>query len=177
VADQYVYDAERKRRVGARQRCDVDVALLGRRAAIRIDRNELRAAPLRFLCARPEVQARRDRIAAPDDDEAAVLELLDVHADRGADDRGPSRLAGGRADRAIEKRCAQAMEEATIHRRALEQPHRSRVAVRKDRLRAVARPGDRLEALCDLVERLVPRDAREAALALGADAAHREAQP
>ncbi len=53
-------------------------------------------APRRFAsCARrPEVQVGNDRIAAPDQDQPAVLELLDVGPHRRADGRDPAGLAG-----------------------------------------------------------------------------------
>ncbi len=149
------------------------VALGRRGAAVRVDRDEPRAAPLRFLRARPEVHVGRDRIAAPDQDQPAVLELLEVHAEGSADGRGPAGLAGGRTDRAVEQRRAQPMEEAAVHRAVLQQAHRAGVAVRQDGLRAVGRRGDVREPVGDGRERLVPRDAREAAFALATDAAHR----
>ena len=65
------------------------------------------------------------------------------------------------------------MEEAAVHRPVLQKAHRAGVAVGHDRLRAVGRAGDVAEARGDLVERLVPRDAREASFALAADPAHR----
>ena len=148
------------------------LALFRGGAAVRIDRDELRAAPLGFLRLHPEMQVGGHGIAAPDDDELAVAVLLDVHADRGADHGGPARLAGRGADRAVEERGAQAMEEAPVHRGVLQQPHGAGVAVGEDRLRAVGAAGDRGEALGDDVERVVPGDALEAAFALGAHAAH-----
>ena len=127
LGDQHVHQAERERGVGARQERDVLVALFGRLAAIRVDGDELRAAALRFLRARPQVQVGRDRVAAPDEDQAAVLELLDVGPDDGADRRDPAGLAGGRADGAVEQRRAEAMEEAAVHRAVLQEAHRARV--------------------------------------------------
>ncbi len=130
-------------------------------------------APLRLLHARPQVQVGDDRVAAPDQDQTAVLELLDVGAHRGADRRDPSRLAGRRTDRPVEQRRAEAMKEAPIHRAVLQQAHRSGVRVRQDGLRTVGRGGDRAESCRDRPERLVPGDALEAAGPLRADAAHR----
>jgi hypothetical protein len=177
LVDQHVHDPEGERRVGAGQQRDVLVALFRRRAAIRIDRDELRTAPLRFLRAGPEMQVRSDRVAAPDQDQPAVDVLLDVHADRRADYRSPSGLAGGRADRAVEQRRAETMEEAPIHRRALQKAHRARIAVGQYRLRSVTRCSDGTKALGDLAECLLPGDARKASFALRADPSHRMAQP
>ena len=173
LRDQHVHHAERERGVGARNERHVLVALFRGLAAIRVDGDELRAAALRFLRLPPEVQIGNDRIAAPDQDQPAVRELLDVRPHRRADGRDPAGLAGGRADGAVEQRRAEPVEEAAIHRAVLQEPHRSRVGVRDDRLRAVGRSGDRAEPGRDGVERLVPGDALEAAFALPAHASHR----
>ena len=172
--DQHVHDAERERGVGAGHQRDVLVAFLGGRAAIGIDRDELRAAPLGFLRARPEVQVRRDRVAAPDQDQPAVLVLLDVHPDRRADHRGPAGLAGGRADRAVEQRRAEPVEEAPVHRRVLQEAHRARVAVRAGSPAGRrSTPRSRRSASAIVSSASSQRDAREPALALAADAPHR----
>ena len=173
VGDQHMHEAERERAVGARQQRDVLVAFFGGRAAVRIDRDQLRAAPFGFLRAHPEMQVRRDRVAAPDQDQPAVLVLLDVHADRRADGGGPAGLAGRRADRAVEQRRAESMEEAAVHRRVLQEPHRAGVAVGKNGLRSGGRRRDGAEARGDRGQRLVPRDALETAFAFAADASHR----
>ena len=172
ICNQHVHDAVCQRRIGARQQRDVLVAFLRGRAAVRIDGDKPCAPPLCFLHPRPDVQVGRDRIAAPDDDESAVLELLAVHTDGRADDGIPADFAGGRADRPIEKRSAETVEEAPVHRRALDQTHRPAIAVRHDRLGPVARRRDRLELRGDLVERFVPPDTGKATLALAPDPTH-----
>ena len=171
--DQQMHHAKSERGVGSRQKRDVLMTLFGRRAAVGIDSHESCAAAFRFLDARPQMEIRRDRIAAPDQDQAAIFELLELHADRRTDHRNPSRFAGGRANRAIEQRGAEPMEETAVHRRALNESHRAAVAVRYDRLRSVARRGDRGEALGNLAQRFVPRYAREASFAFTTDPAHR----
>ena len=173
LGDQHVHQAVGECCVGAGHQRDVLVTLLGRRAAIRVDGDQPRTAALGFLRARPEVQVRRDRVAAPDQDQPAVLVLLDVHPDRRADHGAPASLAGGSADRAVEQRRAETVEEAPVHRAVLQIAHRARVAVGHDGLRTVGRGRDAGEARRNLVERLVPRDAGEAAFAFAAHAAHR----
>ena len=42
----------------------------------------------------PEVQVRRDRVAAPDQDQLALGEVLDVHAELAAIGRGQGLAAG-----------------------------------------------------------------------------------
>src|SRR5207245_719899 len=74
-----------------------------------------------------------------------------------------------------ERARAELVEEAEVHRPAGEHAVRARVVERQDRLRAVL--GDhRGEPLVDQVDRLGPRDAREAPLALGAHAPERRAE-
>ena len=96
---------------------------------------------------------------------------------RCADDRSPAGLAGRRANRAIEKRRAEAIEEAAIHRSVLEQAHRARVAVGQDCLRAVSRIGNSLELRGDRADGLIPRNAFELPLPLRANPFHRIEQP
>jgi hypothetical protein len=65
------------------------------------------------------------------------------------------------------------MEEAAIDRAALQEPHRTCVGVRQDRLRTVRRLHDPVEPMRDFVERGVPRDALELTAPLSTDATHR----
>ena len=169
--DQHVHHAQRQRRVGAWQQGDVLVALLGRQGTIGIDRDQGRTAALGLLRAHPEMQVGCDRIAAPDQDQFGVLELLEVGADRTADGIAITGGAGGGADGAIEQRGAQLVEKAQRHRFALHQAHGAAIAIRQDGLRVAF--CDWLQARCDGVEGLVPADAFEFALALAAHAAHR----
>ncbi len=68
------------------------------------------------------------------------------------------------------------MEEAAVHAGAIQQAHRSGVAVGQDGF-GPEFVGHRLQALGDGVERLVPGDPLEAAFAFGADALLRIQQP
>ena len=173
LGDQHVHHPERERGVGTRHQRQVLMAFFGGGASVRIDRDQFRAPPLRLLRPRPEVQVRHDRVAAPDQDQATVLELLDVGADRRADGGGPARLAGRRADRPVEQRRAEAVEEAAVHRAVLQESHRAGVRIGDDCLRSVARGRDGRKFRGDRVERLVPADPLEAAFALAADTLHR----
>src|SRR5205085_4278172 len=176
LRDERVHHAQRQCGIGSRQRCEVTMAFLSREAAVRIDRDERCPAALCFLDAAPQMQIGDDRIRAPDQNQLRVLELLEVGADRSADRRSVAFLAGGRTDRSVEKRRAQAVEEAPVHRRGLHEAHRSRVAVRQNRLRAVARRRDLPEALGDGIECVVPRNALETTAALRADSSQRMQQ-
>src|SRR6516164_1238792 len=65
------------------------------------------------------------------------------------------RFSGRRANRAIELRRTQPMEESTVHRPTIERTKRAAVGVRQNRLAAKLRR-NRTEARCDLVESLIP---------------------
>ena len=171
VRHQLVHQRQRQRPVGAGPQRQVDVALVGRLGAARVDADQLRPGALGGLGEGPEMQVRRDRMAAPDDDQPALGEMPHQHADLAAIG-GRQRVATGRgADGALELRGAQAVEEARRHALALQQAHRAGVAVGQDRLR-VAR-GDRLQPTGDVGQRLVPARRLEAARALRAHAAQR----
>ena len=172
--DQDMHQAQRQGRIGTGQQGDVLVAFLGRQRAVGIDGDQGRAIALGFLRAHPEVQIRSDRIAAPDDDQFRVLELLQVRADAGAHRVAVARGAGRGADGAVQQGRAQLVEKTRGHRFALHQAHGAAVAVWQDRLR-IAR-GDRFQAGRDGRQRLIPADALELAFALLAHAAQRGQQ-
>ena len=69
--DQHVHHAQGQGAIRAGHRRDVLMALLGGEAAIWIDRNQSRSAPLGFLRLAPKVKIRSDRVAAPEYDQAA----------------------------------------------------------------------------------------------------------
>ena len=147
---------ERERRIGTGPDRDPLVALIGRARAQRIDRDHARAALARLAHERPEMRIRRERVRSPQQHEIALGQTLRIGADTRADRHPHPHRAGHRADGAIEHRGAEQMEEALIHRAALDEPHRAGVRIRKNRLRSVCGAGDRAEPARDLVERLVP---------------------
>ena len=172
VAEDHVHHAQGQRGIGAGQQRQVLVRLLGRAGAEGIDRDQLRAPPPRLLDEGPQVDVRAHDVGAPGHDEPGIDHRLGVEA-HGLADR--DRDAGGAragADRAVEEARPQRAEEAAVHAAVREQPHVPGVGVGQDRLGTVG--GDHAaEARGDGVEGLVPRDAREAPLALGPDALHR----
>ncbi len=174
LGDQHVHHAERERAVGAGQRRDVLRALLRGQAAVGIDGDDLGAAPLGFLRARPEVQVRGDRVGAPDQDQPGILVVLRVHAVAAAEGRLDARLARGRTQGALQLRGAQLVEEAPVHRAVLQHAHGAGIAERQDGLRILG--GERLQARGDLIQRLVPADAPEFAAALRPGALERMQQ-
>src|ERR1022692_831525 len=175
IANQHVHEPKRERGVGSRQQGDVSVALFGGERAVGIDGDEPRPEALRLLRARPKMYARGNRVAAPENDELGLIGQLHVDSDSGAQG---DRMAGGAgrcADRAIQKTCAEPMEEALGHRLALHQPHGSGVAIGQDLLRIVR--GDGAEASRDRRDGFVPTDSLEAPFPLLANPAQRMQQP
>ena len=94
---------------------------------------------------------------------------------RAADRRLVAGDAGAGADGPVEQARAERVEEAAVHAAVGEQAHVAGVRVGQDRLRPVL-GGDRAQPLGDRAERLVPRDALEAPLALAAHAPQRVQQ-
>src|SRR5438067_1474105 len=82
--------------------------------------------------------------------------------------------AGARAEGAIGQRPAELVEEGPVHRAVLHHAQRAGVAARQSGLRVLGR--ERLQARRDFVERLLPADAAELALAFAPDALHRMEQ-
>ena len=80
------------------------------------------------------MQIARDRIAAPDDDELGFGEEFHLHAHFAAQRMRECLRPSGRANRAIELRCAQLVEKTRCHTLALRQTHRAGIAVRQDGL-------------------------------------------
>ena len=156
--EQHVHHRAGKRAVRARARRHVQVRLLGRRGAVRVDHDERGAALLRRHRVGHDVDLRVYRVAAPDHHQVGVLRrLAQIHAALGAHAGDPAgvgqRHADGRVPARILHRVAQPLDAV-----ALDEPHRSRVEVRPHRLGAVPRRALH-EGVGDAVERLVPADA------------------
>src|ERR1700744_874538 len=86
------------------------MAFFGSQRAVWVDRDQPGAASFGLLGARPEMQIRRDRIRAPDEDNFALLEKLREHAEARAIGVFHPRHAGSRADRPIQLRCTELVE-------------------------------------------------------------------
>src|SRR5439155_17902367 len=112
----------------------------------------------------------------PRDDQLGVLGLLGPDPRRRTEGADPGLGADAAAERtAIEQAGAEPVEEPEIHRAAGEESVRAGVVEGQNGLRTV-RGDDRAEPVVDDVERLRPRDALEASLALGARPAQRRLQ-
>ncbi len=150
------------------------MALFRRERTIGIDGDQLRTATLGFLRDGPEMHARRNRIAAPDENQLAVDKVFDVHADTSAVRVAQPRGAGARTDRAIEVGRAELVEEPCRHRFALDESHRASIAVGENCFGLACR--NRPQSRGDLVKRLIPTDWHELPAPLRSDALERMQQ-
>src|SRR5205823_1231386 len=137
--------------------------------APRIDGVELRALTARFHDKWPQVDVRAEDVRAPGDDQPRVPKLLRLGTVLESESLDETLPAGRGADSTVQLRRAEAVEKAPVHSAPVEKAHRPGIAVRQDRLRGPLTRNLR-QARGDGVERFLPRDALETALALGADA-------
>nr|WP_241493817.1 hypothetical protein [Burkholderia pseudomallei] len=175
LADQHVHDAKRERAVRARLQRDVLMAFFRRQRSIRINRDQARAATLRFLRACPKMQIGGNRIRAPYQDHFAFLEEFEMHPDAGAVRIAQPRCASRRANRSFEARCAELVEEALRDAFSLNQPHRSRIAVGNNGFRRS--PSNFGQALRHHSVCFVPTDRLEPPFPLPADPLERHREP
>ena len=129
----------------------------GRARLVWIDDDQAGAVAARLLHHRPQVDIVAVDVAAPGDDQLRELEIFRGGAQFLAIDKVPRHPARFRADGAIELAGAEAMKEAPVHRPVAKNPHRPRIAVWQNRLRAVL-IADLLQALRDRVQRFIPGD-------------------
>src|SRR5262249_26774358 len=108
---------------------------------------------------------RAENVRTPGDDEPGVPELLRLSRVANTQCRHGTCRACGCANSAVEPGRTETMEEAAVHARSLQKPQRAAVAVGQNGLRTKLL-GDRLEPDRNSVERFIPGDALEAALAL-----------
>ena len=175
-AEQHMHHAAGERAVGARPQDDLDVGLLHRVVVVDVDRRDARAALL--LGARGmghHVDLGVDGVGAPDHHEIADAHLARIDAGdlAGADGKADAGDVG--ADGGVEARVFLGVGEA-IDAVAHHDAHRAGVVIRPDRLGAELALA-LIEARGDLVQRLVPGDARELAGAFRSGAAQRIQQP
>ena len=161
--DDRPHHPDRQRGVGARQRAQMLVRHPRGAAAERIDHHEPRALLARVEQLSPQVRRRGERVPAPHQQIAGVRPLLRVHLGRDPVSHRGAHVAGGRADRALQVRGAESVHHAGGHDVPLDQPLRSHVAVRQDRLapELVARAQQPLRRD---VDRLLPGGAPEVAV-------------
>ena len=167
LADQHVHHAQGQGPVRARARHQVPVGLPGGRGAVGIDADHEGAPAPRPLHQRHHVDVGVRGVDAPEHDQVGVHHLLGVAADHRAERRLPARVGGADADRALEPRGPEGVEER-VAGAVLHEPEGAAVGERQERLRAPL-GDDPPPAVRDLVERLVPADRLEPPLALEPD--------
>ena len=134
VGDELVHQGQCQCGIGARAQGDVFVAFFGGFGFARVDAHQPCAVAFGLLHVAPEVQVAADGVAAPDQDELRLGKKLHLHADFAAQRVDQAFAACRRADRAVQQRRTQGVEEAGGDALALHQPHSARVAVRQDGL-------------------------------------------
>src|SRR5215469_2331921 len=160
LAEEDVHDREREQAVGAGTDREVLSCQRGSACAGGIDENQLPAMAPRLCDEGPQVHVAPMHVAARHNDEAGERAILRGRAESRSVDTLERRGAGGGANRPVELRGAEPIEEAAIHGTVPELADRASVAVRENALRPKL-GGDLLQPSRNLVERLVPGDALE----------------
>ena len=170
--DDDVHHRHRQGAVGAGLNRDVPVGQPRRTGADGIDDDELGTVPLGLLDERPMVRVGAERVAGPQDDVFGVDETLGVHARRMPDRHHVGGTGTRIAEGALTDGGAELVEEGIADVEAVDDALGAQIAVGKDRLGS-ALGDDGLPTARDLVQSLVPSDARELAASLRTDALHR----
>jgi hypothetical protein len=147
------------------------VALRRRARTVRIDGDHLCAVRSGALDKRPQMRVGCQRIGAPQQHELCIRELLGIGTDALANGVSIPRRTRRRADRAVEQRRAQLVEEAPVHRAVHQHAPCASIRIRQDRLGSVL-SNDPFEATGDLIERFVPADALPLPRAARSNPAH-----
>jgi hypothetical protein len=112
--EHHVHQPQGEGGVGARPDGVPFVALRGRAGPDRVDADDRRAALARLQHEGPEMRVRRERVRSPQQDQIALGQSLPVGPDARAHRHAHADRAGHRADRAVEARGAEEVEEATV---------------------------------------------------------------
>jgi len=150
------------------------VTLFGGQRPVWVNGDQARAAALRFLGSSPEVQTGCDRITSPDQDQAAFLKKFEMHPNAAAIGIFEPGDAGAGAHGPLQPRSTQRMKEPPCHAFALNQPHRSAIAVRQDGLRRT--PSNLTQLGGRMAQRFGPRNRFEPSFAFTADPLERGRQ-
>jgi hypothetical protein len=125
--EEHMHHRQRQCGIGSRADREPLVTLRGGARAQRIDGDNRRSALAGAKHERPEVWIGRERIRAPEQHEVALWNSFRIGPDVRTNGHAHSDGACHRADRAIQHRRAEDVKEATIHRRTLNEAHRSRI--------------------------------------------------
>ena len=164
-----VHHAQGQGGVGARQRAQVPIGLRRGPRFERIDHYHCCAGGPGLADKWPQMKIGYHRVGAPQDDDAAVCDVLGQHAGGGAEGGHDAAPGGAGADVPLQASGAEACEEAPVQRAGLHDALRAHVAVRQDGGGAV--PVDEAaQAGGNVGDGLVPADALKLAVALGTNA-------
>ncbi len=152
-----MHQSECQRRIGSR----VDHQMLIRQRSgpclVRIDHYQPRTLPPSLFDKRPQVNIVSVDIRAPCNHKPCVGKVFGPRAKLDAIDAEQRCPACRRADRAVQLRSSQSIEEATVHRSVAKLPDRSRIAVGQNALRAKL-IGYLRQACRNLIQSVVPAD-------------------
>jgi hypothetical protein len=132
VGDELVHQGKSQRGIGARAQGDVFVALFGGFGLARVYAHQPCAIALGLLYVAPEVQIAADGVAAPDQDQFRLGKKLHLHAHFAAQRVHQALGTGRSADRAVQQRRAQGVEEARGDALPLHQSHGACIAIGHD---------------------------------------------
>jgi len=135
--------------------------------AVDVDMDERGTVPLRFADVAHLVHVDRDEVAAPADDVTGPVGRLGIGTAPTPDGERVADVASYGADGPVELAAAEAVEEPSVHAADTGDAHRASEAVGQNRLGTMLMD-DGLEPLGDDVERVIPGDPLELALALRA---------
>ena len=124
---------------------------------------------------RPEMGIRRERVRPPEEHEIAGGQPLAIGPDICAHGHLHPDGASGRTNGTVEFGRTDGVEKPAIHRRALNEPHRSGVGVRKNGFGAI-RCHDRPKSRGNIGKRVVPTGRFELPAAFWADASKRRGE-
>ena len=175
VGDEFVHQRQCKRRVGARSEGQMHIAFVGGFGSTRVYAHQLGALAFRLLRDAPKMHAAGDDVAAPNEDEFGLREMLHLHAYLAAKGLRQGFAASARANCAVEFGSTQQVEKPHGDGLALHHAHGACIAVGQDALRMFI--GNGFQTCGDVAQGCIPTDPLELATALGAHAFHRVKHP
>ena len=155
VADDDVHHAEGERRIRAGSDLHEPIGEGSGAVPMHVDMHERGTVPLRLADVRHLVHVGGDDVGAPRDDIACVGRRLGVGSAVRADGHVEAGIAGGGTDGARELAGSEAIEEAPIHTRIVDDAHRARETVWKHGVRAML-IDDAAKTVGNERERIVP---------------------
>ena len=151
------------------------IAFVGGFGSARVYAHQLGAVAFRLLRDAPKMHAAGDDVAAPNEDEFGLREMLHLHAYLAAKGLRQGFAASARANCAVEFCSTQQVEKPHGDGLALHHAHGARIAVRQYAFGVFVSNG--IQACSDVAQGCIPTDLLELAAALGAHTFHRVKHP